>query len=244
MKTRSLFNLTIMICLLAVQAALSLEVPKQPKGRVNDYAGILAPREIASLEDKLRRFERETTNQIAVAIFKSLDGESLEDFSIRLDEQWGVGMRLRDNGVILLIFLEERRMRIEVGYGLEGALTDATASSIIRNVIAPRFRRGDYFGGIDAGIDKIIGATKGEYRAEPAGEDGERSSPVINYILLFGFILLWALIAGNTRRRGRRFYSFGPSGWSSGSMRRSGWSSGGFSGGGGRFGGGGASGSW
>lgn len=242
MKARYIFILLIVISLPASQPALSLEVPKQPKGRVSDYAGILAPHEAASLEEKLRRFELETTNQIAVAIFKSLEGESLEDFSIRLAEQWAIGTRLRDNGVILLIFLEERRIRIEVGYGLEGALTDATASSIIRNVIAPRFRRGDYFGGIDAGIDEIIRATKGEYRAEPA--EGERSGPTINYLLLLAFFLLWALIAGNSRRGRRRFYTFGPSGWSSGAMRRSGWSGGGFAGGGGRFGGGGASGSW
>ncbi|HEX3035431.1 MAG TPA: TPM domain-containing protein [Thermodesulfobacteriota bacterium] len=240
--------LYFLICLLlTVRTAFPLEVPEKPKGRVSDYAALLTEEQIATLDAKLQRFEEKTTNQIAVAIFKSLEGESLEDFSIRLAERWKIGARERDNGVILIIFLDDRKMRIEVGYGLEGALTDAIASSIIRNDIAPHFRQGDYYGGIESGIERIMEATTGEYRSAPSTSVREtiRWEAFIPFLI---FLIIPFIIALNARSARRRdFYIFGPGGWSSG--RRGGFSGGrrsggGFSGGGGGFGGGGASGGW
>jgi uncharacterized protein len=234
-------------------STLSLEVPEKPKGRVSDYAGILTREQIAALDAKLQSYEGETTNQIVVATFRSLDGENLEDFSIRLADKWKIGTASRDNGVILLIFLDDRKMRLEVGYGLEGALTDATADSIIRNSIAPRFRQGDYYGGISAGVEKIIEATKGEYKAEPASDEQE-GLDYFDLIMLSIIILALILIFWEQRRQNS--YTFGRGGWSSGrGYPRGRWgygggrggghsSGGGFSGGGGGFGGGGASGGW
>ncbi|PYO26898.1 MAG: hypothetical protein DMD86_18910, partial [Candidatus Rokuibacteriota bacterium] len=121
-------------------AAAALNVPPPPDRRVNDYAGVLAPAERERLEQKLIQRERGASNQVVVAIFRSLEGESLEDFSIRLAQAWRVGRKGLDNGVILLVFIDDRKMRIEVGYGLEGNLTDAVSSSILRDVVAPRFR--------------------------------------------------------------------------------------------------------
>jgi uncharacterized protein len=252
MMSKRIFLFTLLVGLiLATQAAFSLQIPEKPKGRVSDYAGLLTSDQIAQLDSQLQGYEEETTNQIAVAIFKSLEGESLEDFSIRLAERWKIGTR-KDNGVILLIFLDDRKLRIEVGYGLEGALTDAISSSIIRNDIAPRFRQGDYYGGIEAGIQKIIEATRGEYKAEPnAGNKSIGQSDII-----FWGIIIFTLIFIIWGERRHRYYTFGPGGWNYG--RRfpgGGWgygggpgsggsSGGGFSGGGGSFGGGGASGGW
>lgn len=226
------------------QAALGLEVPERPKGRVSDYVGLLTDEQIGMLNAKLQQFEERTTNQIAVAIFKSLEEENLEDFSIRLAEKWKIGTRGRDNGVILLIFLEDRKLRIEVGYGLEGALTDAIASSIIRNDIAPRFRLGDYYGGIESGVERIMEATTGEYRPAP-GTGVKEITRWEAFIPLLIFLIIPFIIAFNARSSRRRgFYIFGPGGWSSGRGGGFPGGGGGFGGGGGGFGGGGASGNW
>ncbi|HEV8673575.1 MAG TPA: TPM domain-containing protein, partial [Methylomirabilota bacterium] len=141
----------VLLLLVALPVAAQLAVPPAPTRRVNDYAGALSAAEQARLEQKLIDRERTSTNQIVVAIFRSLRGESLEDYSIRLAQAWRVGQKGLDNGVIFLVFLDDRKMRIEVGYGLEGQLTDATAASIIRDVVAPRFRQNRYAEGIEAG---------------------------------------------------------------------------------------------
>lgn len=129
---------------------------------------MISPAVRASLEETLRRFEEETTNQLVVVTFPGLEGEVLEDFSTHLAEQWKIGQKGKDNGVILLIFKNDRQVRIEVGYGLEGALPDATAKLIIENEIVPRFREGRYDEGIERAVDAILATTKGEYRSEPA----------------------------------------------------------------------------
>ena len=146
---------------------LALVVPDRPSGRVTDRTGTLTRDQILRLEQKLAAFERETTNQIAVLLIPSLEGDSLEDYSIRLAEKWKIGQQGRNNGVILLIVKNDRKLRIEVGYGLEGALPDALAGTIIRNEISPRFREGQFYQGIDAGVNAVIAATKGEYKAGP-----------------------------------------------------------------------------
>ncbi len=192
---------------------------------------------------------------MVVAIFRSLEGENLEDFSIRLAQAWRIGRKGLDNGVIFLIFVDDRKMRIEVGYGLEANLTDAVAFSIIRDVVAPRFREGRMGEGIGAGLDAIDRAIAGSYQ-RPAATSGRRSGidrfwTLALFVILVGGLLLVIIpalfVSSAARRRG---WTGGSSGWGGPVIGGGGWSggdgssSGGFSGGGGGFGGGGASGSW
>lgn len=243
MMPKRIFLLSFLIgLLLAAQTAFSLQIPEKPKGRVSDYTGLLTDEQTVRLDAQLQRYEEATTNQIAVAIFKSLQGESLEDFSIRLAEKWKIGTR-KDNGVILLVFLDDRKIRIDVGYGLEGSLTDATSSSIIRNDIAPNFRQGDYYAGIEAGVEKIIEATKGEYKTEP--NDEQKGTGWKNLLILALLFIILPFFGAPILAGRRRYYTVGSGGWGSGGNYSGGGSSGGgFSGGGGSFGGGGASGGW
>ena len=192
-----------------------------------------------------------------MAIFRSLEGESLEDFSIRLAQAWRIGTKGLDNGVIFLVFIDDRKMRLEVGYGLEGNLTDAVSSSILGDVVAPRFRERRIADGISAGLDAIDQAIAGTYR-RPASAPPRRSVFDTYWTLLlflfFAGSLLWVIVpalfmARASRRRG---WTGGSSGWGGPFIGGGGWSGGGggsgdgggFSGGGGSFGGGGASGSW
>jgi uncharacterized protein len=197
---------------------------------------------------------------VVVAIFRSLEGESLEDFSIRLAERWRIGQKGLDNGVILLVFLEDRKLRMEVGYGLEGRLPDGVAGGIIRDQIAPSFRERRYADGIDAGLTAIFKAIAGEYQAPPRRDDQATSPAVILGALVLVAIIAFMVVQASrrSRGRGRRGYTAGPGVWSptgfgagygAGRLGRSGgggggFGGGGFSGGGGGFGGGGASGDW
>ena len=185
----------------SVRSASALSVPKQPQGYVSDYAGMLSGSQRAELEEKLHRFEEETSNQVVVAAFPSLEGDSLEDFSIRLAEAWKIGRKGKDNGAILLIFKNDRKVRIEVGYGLEGALPDATCKLIIENEIVPRFRAGNFDEGIERAVDAILAATKGEYRAESKSSAGRTDylGPAFLIAVFLGtalpILLLWLLFA-------------------------------------------------
>jgi uncharacterized protein len=236
----------LLFALLSVPV-FALEVPERPEGRVTDLTRTLSPDEIAALEQKLSAFEEQTTNQIAVLLIPSLAGDSLEDYSIRLAEKWKIGQKGRNNGIILLVVKNDRRLRIEVGYGLEGALPDALAGSIIRNEIAPWLRAGRFYRGIDAGITAIMAATKGEYKAPVKRERRARAAPwvpFLPFILIFGIFTVANFIA-----RKRHYHSGGRYGWTTGGGFfgggfSGGSSGGGFSGGGGDFGGGGASGDW
>ncbi|MGE5310834.1 MAG: TPM domain-containing protein [Nitrospirota bacterium] len=242
----------VFVFLLVVAApALALEVPSAPQGRVSDYAGALTVDQRRDLEEKLARFEGETGNQIAVVIIPTLAGDSLEDYSIRLAEKWRIGHKGKDSGVILLIAMQDRKIRIEVGYGLEGMLPDSLAGEIIRQEITSRFRQGQFYQGIQAGVDAIMAATKGEYRPAPRTGRGGGSLSWVWVILFVLFVL--AATAGNFRRRppysrrGGRVVAGGPFWWDGGFGRGGfggGGIGGGFSGGGGGFGGGGASGGW
>ncbi len=216
----------------------ALQVPPL-KGRINDYAGLLEEGQKAQLEYVLARYEEETSNQIAVLIVPSLEGEDIEAFSMMVAEAWKIGHKGKDNGVIIVIALRDRRIRIEVGYGLEGVLTDVEASRIIRTVFVPAFRRGDYFGGIASGIHAVIQATKGEFR----GVQGQKGDPYWAEALLLLFLFLIVLFSRFGRFMlvgGMMDTMFG------GRMGRGGLGGGfsGFRGGGGGFGGGGASGRW
>lgn len=227
--------------LLALPVLSALEVPKRADGYVTDRAGLLSAASRVDLEQDLRAFEEKTSNQIVVATFPSLEGDSLEDFSMRLAETWKAGQKNRDNGVLFLIFKNDRKMRIEVGYGLEGVLTDALSGEIIRGVVTPYFRRGDFEGGIQAGTHAIMKATVGEFKGVPRSRKANALGRLFG---LFGVLFLFHLFAvGNSTRlggkRGRGGF-FVPMGGGF----RSGGGFGGFSGGGGGFGGGGASGGW
>jgi uncharacterized protein len=171
--------------------ALALEVPAL-RGRVNDYAGLIPSNKAQELEERLARFEKQTGHQIAVLTIPTLAGEDLEGFSIKVAEAWKMGQKGFDNGAILLIVRDERKIRIEVGYGLEGILPDAIASQIIREVIGPRTSRENYASGIEAGIDAILNVAKGEElarsrRANTGGRSISRDS-VVGTVIFFGLL--------------------------------------------------------
>ena len=251
--------LLLLLVLLAVPSAAALRVPPPPDRRVNDYAGALTPVERDRLEQTLIAREATSRNQVVVAIFRSLEGESLEDYSIRLAQAWRIGQKGLDNGVIFLVFLDDRKMRIEVGYGLESSLTDAVSSSILRDVVAPRFRAGQIADGIGAGLEAIDRAIAGTYVRPPNAGTGRRQGDLgwrELLALLFVFFLIVALVTNRMQQAAlrRRGWTGGSSGWGGpfigmgglggGWSGGGGGSGGGFGGGGGGFGGGGSSGSW
>ena len=251
-----------LLCICLAVFAGALDYPPAPTYRVNDFAGVLKQQEKDDLESLLRRHQKETSNQIVVAIFPSLEQESLEDYVNRLFEKWAIGTNMNDNGVMLAIFLKERKVRIEVGYGLEGTLTDALSSRIIRNELAPDFRTGNYAAGINKAVLAIQKAIAGEYRAAPEDQPpatGLSPSTIFILMLIFLYVIYRFRNRGTTYmdpRVRRRYRSYddgwivlpGPftgsgGGWGGGSSGGGGFG-GDFSGGGGSSGGGGASGGW
>ncbi len=234
-------------------------------GRVVDGAGIIAPDARQRLEDKLKAHEDKTSDQLVVATVPSLQGLTVEDFANGLFRHWQLGQKAKNNGALLIVAPNERKVRIEVGYGLEGALTDALSKVIITTAIAPKFKTGDFAGGIDAGVDAILTILAGDAeewqrRAEVRSDEstmGENIAVIIAMIFIFLFVV--AFLRGLNQQGGARRHrmrdgrwvvlppSSGSSGWGGGG---GGWSSGGgfsgggFSGGGGSSGGGGASGDW
>lgn len=190
------FLIAAALFLLQPFGSMALEVP-QLVGRVTDTAGVLTPEQVTALDSKLEAFENTDSTQVAVLIIPSLEGDSLEDYSIRVARAWGIGQQGRNNGAVLLISINDRKLRIEVGYGLEGKLTDAASSRIIRNEIAPRFRQGDYYGGVDAGVTAIIDTVRGEYQGAPADDARPRKSSgrLFNLLIMLLFPLLWVLSA-------------------------------------------------
>jgi uncharacterized protein len=181
--------------------AFALDVPPL-RARVNDLAGMLSPATAQTLEQRLADFERETGHQIAVLTIPSLEGDAIEDFGIRVAEAWKIGKKGFDNGAILVIAQKERKLRIEVGYGLEGVLPDAIASRIIREVIVPRFRDGDFSGGIVAGVNAILQVTKGEALPEAARRaNGQRAAQRGSLTTVLMITAILALFIGMTQRR-------------------------------------------
>jgi uncharacterized protein len=187
--------LALVFCALALPAAAqALDVPPL-KARVNDYAGMLSSQTVQALESELAALERTDSTQVAVLTITSLEGEVLEEFSIKVAEKWKIGQKGLDNGAILLVARNDRKIRIEVGRGLEGTLTDLMAGRIIRSEIIPKFKEGDYSGGIEAGVHAMVAAVKGEYSMtqKPREEKGDESSPLF-MVLVVAFIL--AMILG------------------------------------------------
>jgi uncharacterized protein len=200
-KARALFvGLAFLLAPTVVSFALALDVPPL-RGRVNDYAGMLPADRARALEERLTRFEAETGHQIVVLTLPTLQGDSLEDFSIRVAESWKIGKKGFDNGAILLIVRDDRRLRIEVGYGLEGVLPDAIANRIINQVITPRFRSGDFAGGIEAGVDTMFKVTKGEVLPERSRAGGRNAAQGSSLMTIFMITVILALFIGMTSRR-------------------------------------------
>jgi len=166
--------------------------PGKPSGFVNDYAGILASDQKIALENKLASLEQETGNEIAIVTIPNLGGDTIENFAVKLFEDWKIGKKGKDNGILVLVVKEERKIKIEVGYGLEGALTDAQSFWIIDKIMKPAFQQENYYQGIDGAADKIIAATKGE---TIPGENTDGNLNILNNLpALLGwgfFILLW-----------------------------------------------------
>ncbi len=178
--------LVLIFLLLAVGTATGAEVPAL-QGRVNDYALMLSPDTVSSLEQKLQELEQQDSTQIVVLTINSLQGDSLDGFSMRVVEQWKIGQKDYDNGALLLVSKGDRKIRIEVGYGLEGRLTDLLSGRIIDSIIAPFFKKGDFNAGISAGVDAMIGAVKGEFTAADIPEDKDFGGVVGSIIFAFLF---------------------------------------------------------
>ena len=219
---------------------------------MNDLAGLLSAGERAALEAKLEAYERESGQQFVLLTVPSLEGDPLEDFSIRVAERWKVGRKGKDDGLILIVAAQDRKMRIEVGYGLEGDLPDAFAAQVIRNTLTPAFRAQAFAQGINAAFDQLIARASGKPPPEP--ERREERRPVVRKSsrfapILFAVLLLLFLGGGGGGRRRRRgispiFMLGGLGGGSRGGFGGGGGGGGFGGGGGGGFGGGGASGSW
>lgn len=169
--------------------------------RVNDYAGVLSSQAIYELENQLKEHEKKTSNQVAILTVASLEGQSIEEYSIKVAETWKLGQKDKDNGVLLLISRDDRKLRIEVGDGLEGVLTDAVTSQIMRHEIVPHFKNGDYDSGVRAGVNSILGTIEGTYVAssedEGSAEGGfESVGEKIIGLGIFGFVVgIFTLIA-------------------------------------------------
>lgn len=238
----------------AARAAIEDAIPPAPDRYVTDRARVLSSDRAESLNARLAEFEKESSNQILVWIDRRIpEGFTLEDFTVRAAQKWGAGQGKKSNGIVLFVFTEDRKMRIEVGYALEGVLPDALAHRIQEEEILPRFHQGDYAGGVEAGAAAMIAATKGEYKGTGSTvserQRGKRRSidSLGGCILPFLFFFLVPFLLRS------RWRTYGSGGWRSGGGF-GGWSSGGgsgglsggggFSGGGGSFGGGGSSGSW
>ncbi len=250
--------------MLLAPAAHALEVPQPPAQWYTDSAGLLNEQQAQELNDKLRNFEQQSGVQFIIYVFPSIDGEAIEDFTIRCAEKWKVGNKKYDNGLILFVFVKERKVRIEVGYGLEGTVTDAFSSRVIREQIAPHFQQGDYFGGLNAAADALIAKIRGGEApvapVQPAQQGGQRASSgrgIDPFFLIIIVAIFFVFILPMLRGRGRggcggcfwpMFFfpgggtTFGGGGGGFGGFGGGG--GGGFSGGGGGFGGGGATGGW
>jgi uncharacterized protein len=248
---------------LAPGVAHALEVPAL-RAHVNDYAKLLPQERAQALEARLTAYQQRTGQEFGLLTVPTLDGDPIEDFSIRVAEQWKLGRKGEDDGLILVIVPSERAMRIEVGYGLEGSIPDAIAARVIREVLAPAFRQGDFAGGVDAAFGALMhagsGGTEGEAPA-PVERSARRHKPALLGFLPFLLFMLFALLGAGGRGRGRGLRRRGHGGFWIGPSIGAGFGShggfgggggggfgggggGGFSGGGGGFGGGGASGNW
>jgi uncharacterized protein len=265
MKSIWLSIVALFACLL-VSSQEVLPRPDPPR-LVTDKAGILSATELTALEQKLVAVDDSSSNQIAVVIIKSLQDRPIEEYATKLFRTWGIGNKKTNNGVLLLVSVDDRKVRIEPGYGLEGAIPDIVADDIIRTKIAPAFREGNYYKGIDEATNELAKAAVGEYKVarkrNKPSRDGDNPMVVFFIILIFVLIILAGIGGGGGFGGGRRRRSDlgslaegiilgsllnggrGGSSWGGGGFGGGGFGGGGFGGfGGGSSGGGGASGGW
>jgi len=253
----------ILVFAFCLRAFAGEVIPPAPAQYFNDYARIVSSATASQLNQTLEDFERQTSEQILVAIFPTMQSDSsIEDYTVRVARSWKVGQKDNNNGAVLFVFVQDHKMFLQVGYGLEGVLPDALCKQIIDEQISPRFKSGDFDGGLTAGVQSIIAATKGEYRgtgttvAERISHNGSNNL----FIWIFCFLLLVIFVRSvvqnvtSTQYTGRGMsqaflggliggglFGGGGGGYSGGGFGGGG---GGFSGGGGSFGGGGAGGGW
>ncbi len=197
-----MFKRLILIGAFLPIVALAYVNPGKPTGFVNDFSGTLSVTEKTDLESKLQNFNKTTGNEMAVVVVKTLDGDTIENFAEELFKEWGIGEKGKDNGVLFLVATGDRQMRIEVGYGLEGALTDAQSYWIEQNVAVPAFRDGNYYAGINGVADKIIGAIGGteDIPSEAKSENNSRGFSFDNIFFLIFIIPIWlASILGRSK---------------------------------------------
>lgn len=252
------FLVAAIAILIAIAAQAAEVIPPKPARYFNDYTNVVSKEAAQRFNTQLAQFERDTSDQVVVVVFPKMQSDSdVADYTRRVAQAWGVGQKERRNGVVLFVFIQDRKMFIQVGYGLEGALPDATAFDLTEYKMKPQFRSGDYEGGIAAGIDSIFKAIRGEYKGtgKTAGEQRHAGGSMNLFWFLFFFIIfvvVLSMISALMGPRGGYGYSSrgggpifvptggGGGGWSGGD----GGDFGGFSGGGGSFGGGGAGSSW
>lgn len=248
----SAWALLVLAAALPIAGFASGPVPEKPARWVTDRAGVLSPGTAATLDGKLEAFEKTQGSQVLIAIFPSLpENEALEEYTQRVAEAWKVGRAKQDDGVVLFLFVGDRALRLEVGYGLEGALTDLESKRILQDTLIPHLRNGDYDGGFIAAADAILVAIQGEYTPDAASA-ARRGSARGGFVFYIVFIVLMILISAARRSRGGRHSNWtgggpwtgGGGGWGGGSFGSGGFGGGGFSGGGGSFGGGGGSARW
>lgn len=230
-------------------------LPNQPAGMVNDYADMLSSSEEQRLETKLRTYRDTTTNAIVIATLESLQGYPIEEIALQIHNDWNIQYEERGNGVLVLISKQDQQMRIEVGYGLEGAIPDIMANRIINDIMTPSFLAGDFYGGLDQATNVLIDLAAGEFEGFPKrrSSNGEGGIP-IDLIILFIILIFFLVSKGKGGKGGRRhslgsngiiFFGGGFGGGGGSSFGGGGGGFGGFGGGGGfSSGGGGASGGW
>ncbi|MCU1244124.1 MAG: methanol dehydrogenase [Acidobacteria bacterium] len=259
-----LITLVAVAAVFAATASFALDVPPTPSQWFTDTAGIVPADQAAALNEKLRAFEQQSGVQFIIYVFPALGGEAVEDFTIRCVQRWKVGNKKYDNGLVLFVFVKEKKVRIEVGYGLEGTITDALSAQVIRDAIGPKFRAGDYAGGLNAAADLLMAritrkepavAPVNPASGSPRGASGGRTGIDPFFLIVIAVLFFLFIMPMLRRRRGGGgggcsgcFIPWmllgGGGGTTFGGGSFGGGGGGGFSGGGGSFVGGGATGGW
>ena len=253
---RSIHLATLALIFFTLTAHAAEIIPPKPSGYFQDNAGVVSKSAALRFNEQLAQFERETSNQVWVVVYPKMQSDDdVAAYAQRVAQAWGVGQNDKRNGVVLFVFIQDRKVSLQVGYGLEGILPDAIAYDIRANHINPHFRSGDYEGGLAEGIDSIFKAIRGEYKGtgQTALEHRRNTGRAPGFLFFIMFVIALSIISRIMRRLGGYGYSSGRGGPIFFPMGGGGWSSGGggggggFSGslgGGGSFGGGGSSGSW
>jgi len=237
-----MLNKTILVILIITFSVFPQEFPEL-KRYANDFTLTIEQNQLDYLDNGLRTFDDSTSNQVVFLMINTLDNYPIEMYTFETAQKNKIGTGENDNGVLFFVAKNDRKMRIEVGYGLEGALPDALASSIIRNEVAPYFRKNQYYEGTLAGLNSILAATRGEYKGKPKSDEENKFPVGLIFFIIFMIFTIFRR-RGRGRRGGGFVYFPGMGGFGGRSGGGFGGGFGGFSGGGGSFGGGGASGSW